>query len=179
MILISVFSTEDYSLLLSLYCTERPNPEKISLIYLYECWGLLYLVDGAGNSRIKLQQAWHVLGIGRSVARGWITWRIWMGQSPSRESLKNSLDKVCQKCFPWLTAQGKGWVTSGPSQGYLPSMLKVLCYARVLCTKLLVSWRFLELKPSLEFLEKMAFGEHILLWGSEINTLPSIHSNLP
>lgn len=32
----------------------------------------------------------------------------WMGECPSRESLKNSLDKFCQKCFPWLTAQGKG-----------------------------------------------------------------------
>lgn len=27
--------------------------------------------------------------------------------------------------------------------------------------------------------KKMAFGKHILLWGSETNTLPSIHSNLP
>lgn len=36
-ILISVIFREDYSLLLSLRSTEKPNPEKVSLIYLHEC----------------------------------------------------------------------------------------------------------------------------------------------
>lgn len=161
MILISVTFTEDYSLLLSLYHTERPNPAKVSLIYLYDCWVFLCPVDGAGNSRVKLQQAGHILSIKRSVAGGWIALRRWMGQPPSQETLKNRLDYVCQKLL----------LTDSPRKGLghfswsFPGLFVTSAEGAVSC-QVYQTTCFLEVSRTKVLLTvpgKMAFGKHILL----------------
>lgn len=103
-------------------------------------------MDGAENRGAELQQAGRVLDIRRGVARDRIASRMCMGQFLHLEKLLRTawIRFVRRVSLTESLRKGLGDF-SRPSQGYLLSVLEVLCYVRVLGTKLLVSWRFPEL----------------------------------
>lgn len=139
---------------------------------MYECW-FLYLAGGAGHSRVNLQQAGHIFGIWRSAARDWIALKRWMGNSPSWETLNNSLDKVYLKLsLDWQLEERVR------SLLLLPRVICHRCWRSCVmsgcCIQNCFSFlRFSELKSSLQFLEKQLLGDIFCYEGQRLTPFPA------